>query len=124
MRDERQQDEEAAKRGLPRQDGWLVRLVCIVISLTSVGGLIWGTFWLFGSIEGQWLDQRWEDRGPVMVGIPVATCLATGVTSAARAMEGNMGIDLLGVRAQGGVATGALWLAVFLVVVFSVRWLW
>ena len=70
------------------------------------------------------LEAKVERHGPALVGVPAAVCLATSVTCAARAIDGNMDFDFLGVRAQGGTATGGLWLAVFLAVALSVRWLW
>lgn len=107
----------------PRDSGRL-RLVCLAVSLVALIVLGVAAWWLLASLKPEVLGTLVERHGPALIGVPAAVCLATAVTCAARAIDGKVGFDFLGVRAQGATATGGLWLTVFLAVALSVKWLW
>ena len=124
MTDSSNQDANGKVGNQAHQDSSIARLVCLMVSVTALVCLAFGVWWIFASLDSGSLLELVERHGPALVGVPAAVCLATAVTCAARAIDGNMDFDFLGVRAQGGTATGGLWLAVFLAVALSVRWLW
>ena len=107
-----------------QRDSGILRLVCLAVSLIALIVLGVAAWWLLASLKPELLGKLVENHGPALVGVPAAVCLATAVTCAARAIDGRVGVDCLGVRAQGAIATGGLWLTVFLAVALSVKWLW
>lgn len=100
------------------------RLVCGLVALLALGGLGWGAWRLSVRLNAASLAALLDRHGPALLGVPTAAALAIAVTGIARAFDGKIRLDLLGLRVEDAAGTGTLWIAVFLAVILAIRTLW
>ena len=86
--------------GQLHKESWLARLVWAILGVSALGTLVWGACIFNTYLADPLFITLLERHGPALVGVPVAFCISTVVTSALRALDGMAEYELFGLHAR------------------------
>lgn len=108
----------------PVTSGKAARIAYAAIAILALSASILSVYLgLRGMLTRDW-NELLQQHGPAVLGIPLATGVATVLVSALRALDGPFRVDFLGLKVEGAAALVAAWVLAFIAVAAMIRWLW
>jgi hypothetical protein len=101
-----------------------VRVIYALLSVGIIVTILASSHTGWGPLATLDLAGFIDRHGPAVVGIPVAGFFALLLVSLARALDGPMALDFIGLRSEGASATCIVWAILFLAISLSFRALW
>lgn len=96
----------------------------LVIAIVSFVVLVGLCAFGFYHLEAHEVAALLTQHSLALIGTPLAILVTIILVSAARALDGDIGVSFLGIEFKGAAATLLAWLAVFSVIIFAIRALW
>lgn len=87
-------------------------------------GIVFGACRLLRALSPADITVLLNQHGPALIGVPVTMSAATILVGVARAIDGPLKLDLLGISVEGASASVVLWIGAVLAIAFSIRILW